>query len=65
MSKEVEDIINYIENDSEIAIPIDRLFNQDGTHITKKEYGLIVIDILSKELRSKFCNETFKNDKND
>lgn len=25
-----EDIIRYIENDAEIAIPIERFFNEDG-----------------------------------
>ena len=49
----VEEVIKYIENDSEIAIPIDRFFI-DGNHITKKEYGLIVLEILCKELRNKF-----------
>ena len=29
-------LIDYIENDAEIAMPIDEFFNEDGTHITKK-----------------------------
>lgn len=50
----IEKIINYIEFDSEILIPIDRFFNEDGSHITKKKYGLILLEILCAELREKF-----------
>lgn len=52
---DIEKIISYIENDSEIQIPIERFFNKDGSHITKKEYGKILLEILCKELRDKFC----------
>lgn len=46
-------MVNYIETDAEIAIPIERLF-KDGNHITKKEYGLVLIEFLCKELRDKY-----------
>jgi hypothetical protein len=35
-------------------IPIDRFFNADGSHITKKKYGLVLLEILGQELRDKF-----------
>jgi len=47
------DVINYIENEAEIAIPINRLFDNDGNSITKKEYGKILLEYLVIELRSK------------
>lgn len=50
----VEDIIKYIENDAEIAIPINDFFNEDGSHITKKQYGHILLKYLCIELREKF-----------
>lgn len=49
-----EQIISYIENDAEIAIPIDRFFNEDGSHITKKQYGKILLEVLCQELREHF-----------
>jgi hypothetical protein len=49
-----ENIINYIENDAEIAIPIAKFFDINGNHITKKEYGLVLIKILCEELRERF-----------
>lgn len=49
-----EEIINYIENDAEIMIPIELLFNSDGSHITKTEYGKVVLEILCAELREHF-----------
>lgn len=49
-----EEIINYIENDCEIAIPLDEFFNEDGSHITKKKYGKILLKYLVIELREKF-----------
>lgn len=48
-----EELINYIENDAEIAIPINEMFNENGGHITKKEYGLILLKYLVTELRLK------------
>lgn len=50
-----EVLISYIENDAEIAIPIERFFNKDGNAITKKEYGKILLEILCVELREHFC----------
>jgi len=50
-----EQIINYIENDSEILIPIEELMNIDGTHITKKQYGKVLLKYLAIELREHFC----------
>lgn len=47
------DVINYIENDCEIAIPISMFFDKDGNSITKKEYGKILLEYLVVELRSK------------
>lgn len=47
-------IIDYIENDAEIAIPIERLIHKDGSSLTKKEYGKVLLEILCEELREKF-----------
>ena len=52
-----EEIIDYIQNDSQCEIPMDRMFNEDGTHITKKQYGLVLLEVLCEELRDKFCKE--------
>ena len=52
---EAEKIIEHIEN-SEILIPIEELFHEDGSHITKKEYGLVLLKYLVIELKEKFCN---------
>lgn len=49
-----EQIINYIENDAEILIPIERFFNEDGSHISKKEYGKVLLEFLCEELRERF-----------
>lgn len=50
----VEEIINYIENDAEVAIPIDKFLNDKGEHLTKKEYGKILIETLCQELKDKY-----------
>lgn len=47
------EVIDYIENEAEIAIPVHLLFNKDGTHKTKKEYGRILLKYLSKEIKEK------------
>ncbi len=47
-------LIDYIENDAEIAMPIDEFFNEDGTPITKKKYGKVLLKYLVKELREHF-----------
>lgn len=52
--QETKEIINYIEKDAEIAIPINELMREDGTHLTKKEYGLVVLKYLVIELKEKF-----------
>lgn len=48
-------LIDYIETDAEIAIPIDEFFNGDGTNITKKQYGKVLLKYLVKELREHYC----------
>lgn len=47
-------MIDYIENDAEIAMPIGELMNEDGTHLTKNEYGKVLLKYLVKELKTKF-----------
>ena len=56
-SKNVSELIDYIEKGSEIAIPVNELFNKDGQTLTKKEYGLVVIKYLAKELREKYVKK--------
>ena len=51
---QAEEIIDYIENDCEILIPIEEMFNKDGSHITKNQYGKIMLKYLVIELREKF-----------
>jgi len=58
--KTAQDVINYIENDAEIAIPISEFFDITGSHITKKEYGKILLKHLVIELRSKLSDTTNK-----
>jgi hypothetical protein len=55
VSKCADTIIDYIENDAEIAMPIDEMFNEDGSNITKKKYGKVLLKYLVKELREHFC----------
>jgi hypothetical protein len=50
-----EVLISYIENDAEISMPINELMNEDGTHLTKKEYGKVLLKYLCIELREHFC----------
>lgn len=52
-----ESIINYIENDAEVAIPIEKFFDINGNHITKKEYGVELIKILCEELQERFLTK--------
>lgn len=49
-----EQIIKYIENDAEIAMPINELMHEDGRHLTKKEYGHVLLKYLVIELREHF-----------
>jgi len=51
--KQVANLIDYIENDAEIAMPINELMHEDGRHLSKKEYGKVLLKYLVKELRSK------------
>jgi hypothetical protein len=48
-------LIDYIETEAEIAMPIDELMNDDGSHITKKQYGKVLLKYLVKELREHYC----------
>lgn len=48
-------LIDYIENDAEIAMPIDEFFNEDGSNITKKQYGKVLLKYIVKELREHYC----------
>ncbi len=50
------DLINYIENDAEIAVPIEDLMGENGNGLTKKEYGLVLLKHLVIELRDKFLS---------
>lgn len=40
--------------DCEIPIPINKLFNKDGSHKNKKQYGITLIEFLCKELKKKY-----------
>jgi hypothetical protein len=53
----IEDVINYIQYDAEIAIPVERMMHEDGSHLTKREYGLVLLEILCDELREKFLDK--------
>ena len=45
-----EALIEEIQN-TEILIPVERLFDKKGRHITKKEYGKILIELLCEQLK--------------
>lgn len=47
-------IINYIKNDAEILIPAERFFDEEGNHLTKKQYGLVLLEFLCEELEENF-----------
>lgn len=49
-----EQIINYIENEAEIAMPVNELMHESGRHLTKKEYGHVLLKYLVIELREHF-----------
>ena len=49
-----KNIIDYIKNDAEILIPAERFFNENGNHLTKKQYGLVLLEFLCEELEEKF-----------
>jgi len=48
-------LIDYIENEAEIAMPIAELMHEDGRHLSKKEYGKVLLKYLVKELRERYC----------
>lgn len=50
----IYEIIKYIENDAEIAIPLNELMHEDGRHLTKKEYGDVLLKYLILELKERF-----------
>jgi hypothetical protein len=52
-----EKMIQYIESEAEILIPMDELSNKDGSRITKHQYGLVMIKYLCEELREKFLKD--------
>ena len=54
MKGNFKQIINYIENEAEILITNEKLYNPDGCGITKKKYGLILIETLCEELKKHF-----------
>jgi hypothetical protein len=47
----VEQVMEILQS-ADIMVPIERFF-KDGEHITKKEYGQVVHELLCKEVRSK------------
>lgn len=49
----IDEVISYIQ-DTELPIPIEKFFNPDGTHITKKQYGKVLLEQLCEELKTKF-----------
>ncbi|MFL1896757.1 hypothetical protein ACJRPK_13710 [Aquimarina sp. 2-A2] len=54
VSKCADEVIRYIENDAEIAMPVNELMHEDGRHLTKKEYGDVLLKYLIQELRERF-----------
>ena len=55
VSKCADEVIKYIENDAEIAMPVNELMHEDGRHLSKKEYGHVLLKYLIVELRERFC----------
>lgn len=53
MKYTIDEIVEMIEN-AHILIPIEAMFHEDGSHITKKEYGKILIGELIRELKEKY-----------
>jgi len=51
-SYNIEEVVEMIQS-SMIMIPIEKMFHKDHSHITKKEYGKILIEELCKELKEK------------
>jgi len=57
LGKAMEQVINYIENEAEIAMPADELMHESGRHLTKKEYGHVLLKYLVIELRNQFTQK--------
>ena len=55
INKSAKDVINYVEFDAAIAMPIDELMGEDGRHLSKKEYGKVLLKYLVIELKAHFC----------
>lgn len=53
----IQKVIDYIGNDSEIAIPIEEFFDENGEGITKKQYGRVLLKILCQEITDKFITK--------
>jgi len=53
---EIDQIIDYIQ-EKELLIPIESFFNEDGSGITKKKYGEILLKILCEELKTDFAKQ--------
>jgi hypothetical protein len=49
----VSEVIDSIE-DANIMIPIEEFFNEDKTHITKNQYGKVLLKYLILELKEKY-----------
>lgn len=58
------DEIEKMIMDAEILIPIECFFDKNGQHITKKEYGIILLKQLCKELKENH-NKLIKGKQND
>jgi len=53
---ELESVISYIQ-EAELPIPIEAFFNEDGSGITKRQYGKVLLNKLCEELKSDFKKE--------
>ncbi len=49
-----KEIINYIEDEAEIAMPVNELMHESGRRLTEKEYGHVLLKYLVIELREHF-----------
>jgi hypothetical protein len=52
----IAEVIDHIEQ-AEIGLDISLFFNEDGSQITKREYGRILITQLCSDLRNKYLTE--------
>lgn len=53
MKYSIQEIVEMIMN-AQIAIPIEKFFDKEGNHITKKEYGHVLLEELCEELKEKY-----------